>query len=72
MLIILCYFYKKLPRHFWRIARVTRVLSSRDSKIRGEIVRITKTNTIIKRSVKKLFAVENTHDDTNQRDNAKE
>ena len=45
---------------------VTCVLPSRDSEIRGAIVRIPKTNTILKRLVKKLFAVENTYHDTNQ------
>ena len=73
-----------MPRHFWRIAIVTRELPSRDSQIRGAIVRIAKTNTILKRPVKKLFAVENTYhdtkdvklpnilDDTNQTDKARE
>ena len=61
-------FYEKMPRHFWRIAIVTRVLPSRDSKIRRAIVRIAKTNTILKRPVNKLFAVENTYHDTNQID----
>ena len=41
-------FYEKVPKHFWRIALVTRVLPSRDSAIRGATVRITKTNTILK------------------------
>ena len=31
---IVLVFYEKTPRHFWRIAIVTRVLPSRDSKIR--------------------------------------
>ena len=31
---IVLVFYEKVPRHFWRIALVTRVLPSRDSKIR--------------------------------------
>ena len=49
---ILCqFFYEKVPRHFWRIAMVTRVLPSGDSEIRGAIVRIAKTNTIFKRPV---------------------
>ena len=61
-------FYKKMPRHFWRIAIITRVLPSRDSEIRGAIVRIAKTNTILKRPVNKLFAVENTYYDTKQTD----
>ena len=38
---------EKVPRHFWRIAIVTGVLPSRDSEIRGAIVRIAKTNTIL-------------------------
>ena len=59
-------FDEKAPRHFWRIAIVTRVLSIRDSEIRGAIVRIAKTNTILKRLVNRLFAVENTYHDTNQ------
>ena len=32
-----------VPRHFWRIAIVTGVLTCRDSEIRGEIVRMAKT-----------------------------
>ena len=62
-------FYENLSRHFWRIVIVTRVLPSRDSEI-GEIVRIAKTNAILKRPVNKLFAVENTYHDTNQTDKA--
>ena len=53
---------KKVLRHFCRIAIATQVLTSRDSEIRQAIVRIAKTNTILKRSVYKLFAVENTYD----------
>ena len=49
-----------------------RVLLSRDSEIRGAIVRIPKTNTILKLPVKKLFAVENAYHDTNQTDKARE
>ena len=67
---IVLVFYEKVPRHFWRIAIVTRVLPSRGSEIRGAIVRIAKTNTILKRPVNKLFAVENTYHDTNQIDKA--
>ena len=65
---IVLVFYEKVLRHFWRIAIVTRVLPSRDSEIRGAIVRIAKTNTILKRPINKLFAVENTYHDTNQTD----
>ena len=45
-------FYEKVPRRFWRIAIVTRVLPSRDSEIRETIVKIAKTNTILKRRIK--------------------
>ena len=65
IVLVLC---EKVPRHFWRIAIITRVLPSRDSKIRGAIVRIAKANTILKRLVNKLFAVENTYHDTKQTD----
>ena len=61
-------FYEKVPRHFRRTVIVTRALPSRDSEIRGAIVRIVKTNTILKRPVNKLFAVENTYHDTKQTD----
>ena len=62
-------FYEKVPRHFW-ITMVTRVLSSRDSEIKGAIVRIAKTITILKRPVNKLFAVENKYNETIQTDKA--
>ena len=64
-------FYEKMPRDFWRIAIVTRVLPNRDSETRGTIVRIAKINTILKRPVRKLFAIENTYHDTNQTDKAR-
>ena len=60
---IVLVFYEKVPRHFWRIVIVTRV-PSRDSEIRRAIVRIAKTNTILKCPVNKLFAVENIYHDT--------
>ena len=63
-------FYEKVSKHFRRIAIVTRVLFSRDSEVRGEIVRTTKTNTILKRLVNKLFAAENIYHDTNQTNKA--
>ena len=61
-----------VPRYFWRIAIVTGVLPRRDSEIRGAIVRIAKTNTILKRPVNKLFTVKNIYHDTNQKDQARE
>ena len=42
------------------------IIPSRDSEIRGVIVRIAKANTILKHPVNKLFTVENTYHDTNQ------
>ena len=69
---IVLVFCKKVPKHFWRIAIVTQVLPLRDYEIRGAIVRIVKTNAILKCPIKKLFTVENTYHDTNQTDKARE
>ena len=49
-----------------------RVLPSRDSEIRRVIVRIVKDNKILKRPRNKLFLIDNTYQDTNQADNARE
>ena len=68
---IVIVFYEKVIWHFWKITIVTRVLPTRNSEIRGGIVRTAKTNTILKCPVKKLFSVENTYD-TNQTDMARE
>ena len=60
--------YKKMkrwPNTFGEL-QLTRVLPSRDSEIRGVIVRIAKTNAILKRPVNKLLSIENTYQDTNQ------
>ena len=65
---IVLVFYEKAPRNTWGIAIVTRILPSRDFEIKGAIVRIVKTNTILERPVNKLnklFAVENTYHETN-------
>ena len=51
--------YEKVPRYYWRISIVTQVLPSRDSEIRLAMVRIAKTNAILKRPINNLFAVEN-------------
>ena len=50
---------------------VTGVSTSRDSKIRGAIARIAKTNTILKRPVNEILTVENTYHDTNQTGNTR-
>ena len=63
---------EKVPRHFWRIAIVTGVLPGRVSEIKAAIVRISKTNTIFKRSVNKLFSIKNTYENTNQTGKARE
>ena len=63
---------EKVPWHFWKIAIVIGILPSRDSEIRRAIVRIAKTNTILKRLINKLFIVENAYHGTNQTDKARE
>ena len=55
-----------MPRHFWIIAVVTEILPSGDFEIRGRIVKISNTNTVLKRPLNKLFTVENTYHDSNQ------
>ena len=57
-----------MPRYIWKIAIVTRVLHSGDSEIKGAVLRIKKTNAILKRLVNKLFLVQYTYRDTNQTD----
>ena len=63
---------EKVPGHFWRNAILTGVSLSRDSEIRGAIVEIGKTNTIIKRSIYILLTTEITYNFTNQTDKARE
>ena len=58
---------QKVPWHFWIIAILTEVLSSRDSEKKGVIVRI-KANAILESHVNKLFPTEYTNHDTNQTD----
>ena len=69
---IVLVFYEQLPRHFRRIAIVKPELPSRDSEIRGAIIRIAKASTILKRPINKLFAVENTYHETNQTNKARQ
>ena len=54
-------FDEMVPRHFLKVSIVTRVLPSRDSEIRGAIVKIAKSNKILKRPVNKFFIVRNTY-----------
>ena len=63
---------EKVPRNFWRIAIVTRLLPSTDFQIREAIATIAKTNTILKCPVNKLFAVENTCHGTKRTYNGRE
>ena len=65
-------YVENVPKHFWRIAIVKGVLPSRDSKIKGAIVRIKQNNKILKRPANKLFPTEYTYHDTNQTDKARE
>ena len=46
---VLLVYDEKLPRHFWEIAIITNVSPSRDSEIKGAIVKIKKTNATLKR-----------------------
>ena len=48
------------------------MLSSRDSEIKEAIVRIKKTNAILKRPVNKLFPTEYTYHDTKETDKVME
>ena len=68
---IVLVFYEKVLRHFWRIAIVMRVLPSRDSEIRGAILRIAKINTILKHPIKNSSQLK-IHINTNQTDKARE
>ena len=63
---------EKVPKHFWRIAMVTGVLPIEILKQKGAILRIKKTNIILKHCVNKLFPTEYTYHDTNQTDKARE
>ena len=56
---------KRYPDTFGELA-LTGVLPSRDSEIRMAIVRVEKTNAVLKRSVNKLFPFKNTYQDTNK------
>ena len=69
---VLLVYDEKVPRHFWKITIVTRVLLSRNSEIKGAIVRVKKINGILKHPVNKLFPIEYIYHDTNQTDKARE
>ena len=63
---------EEVPIHVLGIAILIGLLPSTDFEIRETIVRIAKTNTILKQPVNILFTVENTYHDTNQTDEARE
>ena len=48
------------------------MLPSKDSEIKGIIVRVKKTDAILKRLVNKIFPIEYRYHDTNQTDKTKE
>ena len=56
---------KRCPGTFGELQLIG-VLPSSDSEVRGAIVRIAKTNAILKRPVNKLFLIKNAYQDTNQ------
>ena len=62
----------EVPIHVLGIAILIGLLPSTDFEIREAIVRIAKTNKILKQPVNILFTVENTYHDTNQTDEARE
>ena len=51
---------ENVPRHFWRIAIVTRVLPSRDSETKRSDK---KANAILKRPLNKIYPTEYTYHD---------
>ena len=55
-----------MPTHFCKIDKIRPTLPSTDSEIIGAIVRLKKTNAILKRSVNKLFKIEYTYHDTRE------
>ena len=55
---------EKEPTLFWKNDIVTPTLPSRDSEIKRAILRIKKTNGILKRFVNKLFPIEYTYHET--------
>ena len=61
--------YKKRERYLdiFGELTLTGVLPSRDYDIRGAIVRMAKTNAMLKRSVNKLFPFENTYQEPTKR-----
>ena len=63
---------EKVPWHFWRIAIITGVLPSRDSEIRVAVVRIAKSNIILKLPANKPLPIKNTYQDTSQTDETRE
>ena len=48
----------KLTRSQWKLGLVTALIPGRDTKVRGAKVRVSKTNTVITRSVNKLYLLE--------------
>ena len=63
---------EKMPRHLWRITIVQGYYLAEILKQKGAIVRIKKTNAMLKRLVNKFFPTEYTCHDTNKRDRARE
>ena len=45
----------KLPRHLWRVGLIIKLIDGNDGKCRGAEVRLSKTRSIIKRPINKLY-----------------
>ena len=63
---------EKVPKHFWRVAIVTGVLSSKDSETKRSDSRIEKANATLKHRVNKFFPTEYTIHDSKQTEKARE
>ena len=64
----------KQPRHLWKLGKVTKLLPSRDGKIRSAEIKVGKTNRIISRPVNRLYPLnifksDNVHNTDTQSDN---
>ena len=48
-------FDEKAPRHMWRIAKVEKLITSGDEKVRGAVLKLGKTGNTMKRPICKLY-----------------
>ena len=50
--------YANRPRSSWHLAKVEKLIESNDKQTKGLIVRVSKTNKLVTRPVKKLYLAE--------------